>query len=590
MLFPQENETREVKDLSGIWKFKLDGHSEGYTKQWFKHPLKETIPMPVPSSYNEITQDPKIRDFIGDVWYERSFFVPESWKNRTIYIHFGSATHRARVYINGEEVTTHEGGFLPFQTDISNIVKHGRENRITVALNNVLTSHSLPPGELIEYNDDNHPEGFKIQKIEFDFFNYAGIHRPVKLIALPKEHITGITVTTEISNGSGIVNYSIKTTDKNLIIETRIYDDTDNPIAQSTENSGTLKIPNPTLWSPENPFLYTLTTCITDKKNRRIDIYRLPIGIRTVSVENGNLLLNSKPIYLKGFGMHEDMDIKGKGFDHAMLVKNFNLLKWIGANSIRTSHYPYSEEFMYYADQQGILVIDELPASGMNTEDKDQKIFTKGIIDEETLKNHLRTLEELIERDKNHPSVIMWSIANEAATYEEKAKDYFFTLSKRARELDPTRPITIVENSSYNTTQASQYVDVVSINRYFSWYEDPGHLELIEYQLEKDLKNWYNRFKKPIIVTEYGADAISGFHSDPPVMFTEEYQIELLKRYHRVFDRLNFVIGEQVWNFADFMTKQSITRVNGNRKGIFTRQRQPKSAAFYLKKRWRNEK
>ena len=590
MLFPQENETREVKDLSGIWQFKLDEHSEGYNKEWFKQPLRETIPMPVPSSYNEMTQDPKIRDFVGDVWYERSFFIPESWGNKTVYIYFGSATHRAHVYINGEDVTTHEGGFLPFQADISNVVKPGRENGITVALNNVLTSHSLPPGELIEYNDDNHPKGFKVQKIEFDFFNYAGIHRPVKLIALPQKHITGITVTTDISDEFGIVNYSITTTDKNLRIEIQIYSDNNNPIAKSTENRETLKIPNPILWSPDNPFLYTLMARITDMNDQCIDIYRLPIGIRTVAVENGNLLLNGEPIYLKGFGMHEDMDIKGKVFDYAILVKNFNLLKWIGANSIRTSHYPYSEEFMYYADQQGILVIDELPASGMNTENKDEKIFTKGIIDGETLKNHLHTLEELIVRDKNHPSVIMWSIANEAATYEEGAKEYFSTLSKRARELDPTRPITIVENSSYDTTQASQYVDVVSINRYFSWYEDPGHLELIEYQLERDLKNWYGRFKKPIIVTEYGADAISGFHSDPPVMFTEEYQIELLKRYHMVFDRLNFVIGEHVWNFADFMTKQSITRVNGNRKGIFTRQRQPKSAAFYLKDRWKKEK
>jgi len=589
MLFPQESETRETKELSGIWQFRVDWKGEGYTKGWFQHPLERTIPMPVPSSYNDITQDPEIRDFIGDVWYERFFFVPRSWEGKSIHIYFGSVTHRATVYINGEKVTQHTGGFLPFQADITNVVKVGKENRVTVVVNNILDNHTLPPGRLLEYNDDAHPPGFRVQEIGFDFFNYAGIHRPVKLLALPREYITDIKVTTNIDNGSGIVDYLIKPTTDTLKVEISVSEPYSTTITKRHGSKGTINIPNANLWSPADPFLYNLTVKILDKHDRCIDTYHLPFGIRTIRVENNHLLLNNEPIYLKGFGMHEDMDIKGKGFDNAILVKNFNLLKWIGANSIRTSHYPYSEEFMFYADREGILIIDELPASGMNTENKDEKIF-EGIIDEKTLQNHLKTLEELIDRDKNHPSVIMWSIANEAATYEKNAEAYFLTLFKRARELDPTRPVTVVENSSYSATTVSKYVDVLSVNRYYSWYEDPGHLELIEYQLERDLRNWHNRFKKPIIVTEYGTDAIPGLHSDPPVMFSEEYQVAFLERYHKVFDKLNFIVGEHVWNFADFMTKQSITRVNGNRKGIFTRQRQPKSAAFYLKKRWENKK
>ena len=601
MLFPIENETREIKDLSGIWSFKVDWKDEGFKKEWFKRRLEATINMPVPSSYNDITQESAIRDFVGNVWYERNFFVPESWRGRKISIYFGSVTHRAIVFVNGEKVTEHNGGFLPFQADVTSVVKYGSKNRLTVVVNNVLGSHSLPPGKLIDYHDEKHPPGFRVQQISFDFFNYSGIHRPVKLVSYSLKHITDITISTEIDSSDGVVNYSVSTTDNSLKVLAEILENGEKIVASTGELEGSLRVSNASLWSTENPYLYDFSVKLFDRNNALVDTYCLPFGIRTIKVSGDRLLLNDKPIYLKGFGMHEDMDIKGKGFDYALMIKNFNLLKWINANSVRTSHYPYAEEFLYYADRQGILVIDELPAVGMNANDMNtitmipdnsksgNETFFDALSDNEMLNNHIKTLEEMISRDKNHPSVIVWSIANEASTYEKKSEGYFLELVKRAKELDATRPITIIENSSYDTTRVSQYVDIVSINRYYSWYEDPGHLEIIEYQLERDVKNWHKRFNKPILISEYGADAIAGLHADPPVMFSEEYQIELLKRYHKIFDKLDFIIGGHVWNFADFKTKQSITRVDGNKKGIFTRQRQPKSAAFYLKSRWENK-
>jgi len=180
----------------------------------------------------------------------------------------------------------------------------------------------------------------------------------------------------------------------------------------------------------------------------------------------------------------------------------------------------------------------------------------------------------------------MWSVANEAATYEENAYPYFKKIIEEAKRLDPTRPVTIVESSFPDETKVGTLVDVICVNRYYSWYTDSGKLDLIEYQLEKELKRWFELFNKPVFVTEYGADTIAGFHSDPPVMFSEEYQCEMLKKYHTVFDKLDFIIGEHVWNFADFATKQDVRRIMGNKKGIFTRQRQPKIAAFLLKERW----
>ena len=192
MLYPQESETREVKDLSGIWNFKV-GQNQDKNLEWYKQPLDEPDLMPVPASYNDITQDANLRDHIGDVWYEKMFFVPPSWKDKNVLLRFGSVCHNSIVWVNGEKVIENKGGFLPFEADINNYVEFDKENRITVCVNNVLTWKTLPTGEVRTFDDsDLHPKGHIIQDYHFDFFNYAGIHRPVKLIALPKTFIRGI--------------------------------------------------------------------------------------------------------------------------------------------------------------------------------------------------------------------------------------------------------------------------------------------------------------------------------------------------------------------------------------------------------------
>jgi len=408
----------------------------------------------------------------------------------------------------------------------------------------------------------------------------------------PKTYISDVTVSTEIEGKTGIIHYGVEIEGQNKDTkEARIIliDGEGQKIAENIGEKGQIKVPNAQFWEPGNPYLYTMK--IETIENDLVeDIYTLPIGIRTVKIENNKLLLNNKPIYLKGFGKHEDSDIRGKGYDPVIMVKDINLLKWIGANSFRTSHYPYAEEIFNMADEEGILVIDEAPAVGMNFFNYSEKVFKEDRVNEKTLEYHLQVIRELIKRDKNHPCVIMWSVANEAATYEEEAYDYFIKVIEEVKKLDSTRPVTIVESSLPDETKVGKLVDIICINRYYSWYTDSGRLELIEFQLEKELRRWYELYKKPIIVTEYGADTITGFHSDPPVMFSEEYQCEMLERYHRVFDRLDFVVGEHVWNFADFATKQEVKRVMGNKKGIFTRQRQPKVAAFLLKKRWTQKK
>jgi beta-glucuronidase len=294
-------------------------------------------------------------------------------------------------------------------------------------------------------------------------------------------------------------------------------------------------------------------------------------------VEGDHLLLNNKPIYLKGFGRHEDFPIMGRGYAPAVIVKDYSLLKWVNANSFRTSHYPYAEQMMDLADELGFLVIDETAAVGL-------------FFAEEGLSRRLELCrqytQELIDRDKNHPSVIAWSLANEPTSNHPQAKPFFRNLYDLARSLDDTRPITIVSHKGVNE-ESFEFLDFICLNRYYGWYTSVGEIEDGAQRLSAELDALYQKFHKPLVFTEFGADAYPGHHAQPPEMFSEEYQVEMIKRDIEILREKKFVAGEHVWNMCDFKTAQGIKRMNGfNYKGVFTRDRRPKMAAHYLRKLW----
>jgi beta-glucuronidase len=426
----------------------------------------------------------------------------------------------------------------------------------------------------------------------FDFFNYAGIQRPVKLYTTPNTYIRDITITTDIAGTDGLVGYTIET-EGDAEIRVSIQDETGQTVARGTGPSGQLSIEGVHLWQPLHAYLYT---CMVElwQDGQCLDTYEQPFGVRTVEARDGKFLINGKPFYFKGFGRHEDFPVHGRGLDEVLNVKDLNLLRWIGANSFRTSHYPYSEELMRLADREGFVVIDEVPAVGLHlnfgtmlgggarSHNTWEELGTK--------EHHAQVIRELIARDKNHPCVVMWSIANEAASEEEGAHDYFQPLVQLARDLDPQkRPVTIVIHmmATPDTNTVSDLVDVLALNRYYGWYVAGGQIEVAKALLRAELTGW-NRVQpgKPMMFTEYGADTIAGLHDTTPAMFSEEYQAECLKANHEVMDEFPDFIGEQVWNFADFQTSQSIMRVQGNKKGVFTRERKPKMAAHYLRERW----
>ena len=592
LLYPCESSARRVVSLDGMWHFAFDPQGQGVDKGWTMA-LPESITMPVPASFCDFFTDKDSREYCGDFWYETDFFVPGEWEGKDIAVRFGSVTHHARIFVNGVEVTAHEGGFLPFDAAVTDIVRYNQHNHLAVLANNELNETMLPAGRTTTLSN-----GKKMAMPYFDFYNYAGIHRPVKLLALPKERVLDFSVVHSISGTDADVAYTV-TTNGDHAVCVDVYDGAEK-VAHADGKSGTLHIENVKLWNVHAAYLYSFVIRITDGETV-VDEYHEKIGIRTFEIKDGNFLLNGKAVYLRGFGKHEDADIRGRGLDLATVKRDYELMKWTGANCFRTSHYPYAEELYQMADEEGFLVIDEVPAVGfmestMNFLSASQGNGKKvGWFEKETtpqlLENHKAALIDMINRDKNHASVIAWSILNEPQCTSEGTEAYFKTLFDLAHEIDPQkRPRTyaIVMMSLPNNSKGQQFADFISLNRYYGWYVMGGmNIVDAEAAFRREMDGWSMVLHgRPMIFTEYGADTMPSEHKLPSVMWSQEYQNEYLDMNHAVFDSYDFVKGELVWNFADFQTTEGIIRVNGNKKGIFTRQRQPKDAAFHFRARW----
>lgn len=586
-LFPQQNDFRNMLNLSGVWKFQKDSLGIGEKEKWFNG-LKASRSIAVPGSWNDQYTD--LRDYLDLAWYEMDTYIPNDWKGQRIFIRVGSANYAAKIWINGVPLGKHEGGHLPFAFEISSLVKWNSSNKISIQIENVLKPSRVPTGN-IQGSFASFP------KANFDFFPYAGLNRPVWLYTIPSAaHIKDITIRTNFQSTSGIVDVKVEQVGKapnGKIILSGNKQNIEVPISfKNGVATASIKIPNVRLWSPEDPFLYSVMVTIGDGKTIK-DRYSIETGVRTVAVNNKHILLNGKPIFLKGFGKHEDFPIFGRGSAYPVMIKDFSLLKWTGANSFRSTHYPYDEEYFNMADREGILVIDEIPAvglyfSGDTTELNQRQAICKQYIN------------ELVARDKNHPSVIMWCVANEPSqepkigtqtdeASEEKSLACLSELFQQFKKQDPTRLTTFVGVMA-GPARWHTLSDVVCINRYWGWYTNIGDLKAGAKVLSDELDRMYKKFQKPIMVTEFGADSYPGMHTEQPEMYTEEFQTEFIKAYLDVADSKDFVTGMHVWNFADFKTGQNLIRMGGmNYKGVFTRDRKPKMAAHYLRSRWNKE-
>jgi beta-glucuronidase len=590
VLRPRDTRARERKSLDGLWHFALDPEGVGRAEEWWHRPLQGAREVPVPASYNDVFADASVRDYVGEVWYQISARVPERWAGERIVLRFDAATHRGTAWVNGTQVVEHAGGYTPFEADVTEVVQFGAENLITVAVDNRLTWQTIPPGRIAET-----PDGPR-QSYFHDFFNYAGLHRSVWLYTTPRSYIEDVTVVAGLEKATGTVTYDVEVAGGEAAeIRVVLRDAEGVDVARETGSSGRLTVDDVHPWRPGEGYLYELAVELWGDADVPIDAYELPVGIRTVRVDGTRFLINDEPFYFTGFGKHEDSPVRGKGHDNAFMVHDFALLDWLGANSFRTSHYPYAEEVLDYADRHGIVVIDETPAVGINSGlaagafgAEPFTTFSPETIGPATQEVHRQAIRELVARDKNHPCVVLWTIANEPESVTPEARAYFEPLAAETRRLDPSRPVGFanVMGATADVDVLTDLFDVVLLNRYYGWYVHPGDLPAAERALDEEIRAWTAAHGKPIVFTEYGADTFAGLHSVTPTPWTEEYQVEVLEMFHRVFDRHEAVVGEQIWNFADFATAPGVLRADGNKKGVFTRERRPKAAAHMLRGRW----
>ena len=587
MLYPKMNRSRMIFDLGGVWDFQTAG-TDQWPQEWARGPLPEPMTMAVPASYNDQKDDVNLRAHYGWAVYQCTVSIPEQVMGQRLWLRFGAVTHAAQVWIDDTCLGEHKGGFLPFEFELTDYATSG-EHRLTVAVDNRVDFSTLPVGNeggIAFFGSDNPGiPSIELAKTRcrpqnrpnFDFFNYAGITRPVTLYTTPREYVKDISIVTDVDGGDGVVDYTVEAEGQGEV-KVSILDEQGAEIAQCAGAVGRIAIPNVKLWNPGAAYLYRLRATFRD------DVYEQAFGVRTVKVEGNQFLINGKPFYFKGFGKHEDSFFHGRGLDQCLNVKDISLMRWLGANSFRTSHYPYAEEMYDLCDREGIVVIDEAPAVGINAggaQNPYEAMRVKG--------HHADVIRDMIARDKNHPCVVMWSIANEPDTehFPQAAYDYFYPLYELAHACDPqNRPVTLVCcQNDYTKDIITRVMDVCCVNRYYGWYNLSGDLDAACDAWNTELDFWAGT-GKPLMLTEYGADTYPGVHNTNGEMFSEEYQMDYYSRINAELDKRPFFIGEQVWNFADFATIQGPMRVDGNKKGLLTRDRRPKLAAHYFRRRW----
>lgn len=570
---------REKISLNGDWNYIVDVQEEGYydyrmnpTPWGFFLNAKPQRPedlveydfdlaptMAIPSDWN--TKDERLFFYEGTVWFKKSFDYTKKQGKRAI-LYFGAVNYEAIVYLNGKKLGRHEGGFTPFNFDVTDIVKDG-ENFVIVKVDNKRRKENVPTQI-------------------FDWWNYGGITRDVYLVETdevyienyslslkkpqnPKQKYSEIAFSANLNQkvDSQIVTVSIP----ELKLKQSFTTNTDGKIA------GILKIKALELWSPENPKLYNVElalngTTLTDE-----------IGFRTIETRDKQILLNGKPVFLRGISIHEE---KPNGGGRANSVQDAEtLLGWVkelGCNYVRLAHYPHNEFMVREAERQGILVWSEIPV-----------YWTIDWENAATLANAKNQLRDMIARDHNRANVIIWSIANE--TPHGAARERFLAqLAQYARSLDSTRLISMAmevlsADNYHNRLQdnMNQYVDVISFNQYIGWYRDVN---------DAPRMTWEIPYNKPVIVSEFGGGARFGNHGEKNQRWTEEFQENLYVENVAMLDKIEGLAGTTPWILKDFRSPRRVlvgTQDYYNRKGLFSDNGEKKKA-FYIMKEWYEKK
>lgn len=552
---------RTTVNLDGAWHVIVDPYDNGKSRFFrdekaknksdlVEYSLDASPVMNVPGDWN--TQNTQLMFYEGTVWYRRLFNYHKREGIRT-FVYFGAVNYNATVYLNGEKLGEHEGGFTPFNFECTSLV-HDGENSLVVEANNTRLGDSVPG-------------------IKYDWWNYGGITRDVMLVELPGTFIQDYSVQLDRGSQDKISGWvRLSGTDARQQVTLEIPEARVRQVLQPDSGGlATFQFPAKVeLWTPEHPKLYDVILKAGD------DTVHDQIGFRTIEVKGSKILLNGKPIFLRGVSMHEEAPFRdGRAFSQEDAQTLLGWAKDLGCNFVRLAHYPHNENELRLADRMGLMIWSEIPV-----------YWDIDWTNPKTLANAEDQLRDMITRDHNRAAVIFWSMSNETPVKPERLV-FIKQLAQEARELDSNRLITSalnhVEGSGMEPRTLSDplgdVLDVIGLNEYLGWYwgrpEDADKLE------------WKSNFNKPIIVSEFGGGAVAGRHGDPEERWTEEYQQSLFQHQLAMVQKMPNIAGLTPWVLMDF--RSPLRMLPGiqdyhNRKGVISNRGQRKLAFYTLQK------
>ena len=506
----------------------------------------------VPGDWN--SQDDKLFYYEGSVWYRTKFDAPKSAPGHRLFVYFGAANYEADVYLNGKKLGKHIGGFTPFAYEITARAKP-TDNFLVVRVNNCRHADGVPT-------------------VNTDWWNYGGLTREVLLVETPAVFISNfraylkpdttntIEIRVQLDGPNREQTVSVALPALKLTAEA------------DTDQNGSAQFELPAadlpLWSPDHPVMHELII------SSGSDVLKDRVGFRTITTSGTNILLNGKPVFLRGISMHEENSVRGgRAWSEADATLLLGWAKELGCNFVRLAHYPHNEHMARLADELGILCWEEIPV-----------YWTIQWTNADTLANAKRQLADLIARDQNRASVIVWSVANETPVSDARTK-FLKSLVDEARALDGTRLISAAMEVRTETNQPlhkivddpfGEYTDLCSFNEYTGWYDGlPEKIGQID---------WSIKYSKPVFISEFGADAKQGFHADALTRFSEEYQADVYQRTLPMLEKIPGFSGCTPWILCDFRSPRRLLpgiQDGWNLKGLMSRTGDKKLAFDVLK-------
>jgi beta-glucuronidase len=571
---------RNGLNLNGVWKYVVDPYQTGYYDYRRDARDQQANPSPseslflgykaqdqterveydfdksdnilVPRDWN--SQKEKLFYYEGSVWYYKKFDYPSPAANSRQFIYFGAANYEADVYLNGKKLGKHIGGFTPFNFEITGKLK--------------------PEANFVIVKVDNTRGLEKVPTINTDWWNYGGLTRDVKIVEVANTFIQDYYIQLAENDPKNIeVSVILNGPEKSNQPVTIEIPEANLKVSCTSDSEGkaktTMAAKNMKLWSPENPYLYNVK--VTHNNNVLND----KIGFRTIKTQGKEILVNGKPVFLRGICIHEENGIRGgRAYSNEDARMLLGWAKELGCNFVRLAHYPHNEYMARVADELGIMVWSEVPV-----------YWTIQWKNPDTYTNAHNQLTDMITRDKNRASVIIWSMANETPVSADRT-DFLKRMIKTTRELDPVRLVSAAlerraKEGSANTQVVDdplqEYVDIISFNEYIGWYD--GLTEKCK-TAEFDIQ-----FNKPVMISEFGGDALQGNHGSKDARWTEEYQEELFKESVKMLDKIPQLRGMTPWILADFRSPRRLLpdiQDGWNRKGLISETGDKKKAFFVL--------